>query len=129
MDDSCSIYSPQSSSPKKRQASDCGNNSAESSASIVDVDNLIDCTSSCEHPTDADLTVPRVLSHKSEKLVELETRLAAAKKAKHYPLCKLLVEVVKKQVESDVALEDNDFDSAERLDAEVPPYNCSLGTL
>ena len=58
---------------------------------------------------------------KSEKLVEFEARLAAAKKAKvkNYALCKLLAEAVKKQAEADAALEANYFDAAERLENEV----------
>ncbi len=38
---------------------------------------------------------------------------------KNYPVCKLLAEAVKKQIEFDAALEANDFECAERLDAEV----------
>ena len=52
-------------------------------------------------------------------MTELEAKLAAAKKIKDFPICKLLVEAVKKQKESDDALTNNDFDAVERLDAEV----------
>ena len=52
-------------------------------------------------------------------MTELEAKLVAAKKVKDYLLCKLLFETLKKQKESDEALEKNDFDAVERLDAEV----------
>ena len=58
---------------------------------------------------------------KSEKVVELEDKLVTAKKVKNYPLCKLLAEAMKKQIESDAALEADDFDSAETLDGYHDP--------
>jgi hypothetical protein len=61
-----------------------------------------------------------VKASKIEKVAELKDELAAAKKAKNFPLCKLLAEAVEKQIEFDAALEANDFDSAERLSAEAP---------
>ena len=52
-------------------------------------------------------------------MTELEAKLVAAKKVKDYLLCKLLFETLKMQKESDEALEKDDFDAVERLDAEV----------
>jgi len=52
-------------------------------------------------------------------LIELEANLAAARKARNTVLCRLLSEAVKKQAEADAALEVDDYDSVDRLDAEV----------
>ena len=73
-------------------------------------------------PSILDVTL---VNQKSQKHLDLETMLVAAKKVANYPLCKLLVEATKKQAESDAALEADDFESAERLSAEV----CCLSTL
>jgi len=62
----------------------------------------------------------------SENLRKLETKLAAAKKVKDFPLCKLLVEAVKKQKESDNALENNDTDALERLSAEIEQLDAEV---
>ena len=56
---------------------------------------------------------------KSDKLVELEAKLIAAKKLKNLPLCKLLYEAMKKQVESDAALAADNFDAVFLLDNDV----------
>ncbi len=56
---------------------------------------------------------------KSEKLLELEANLAAARKTRNTALCRLLSEAVKKQAEADAALEADDYDTVDRLDAEV----------
>ena len=61
------------------------------------------------------------LSKASEKatVTELESKLVTAKRVKDISLCKLLVEAVKMKKKFDEALEKNDFDAVERIDAEV----------
>lgn len=56
---------------------------------------------------------------KSDKLLELKTKLVVAKKVKNIPLCRILLDALNKQAESDAALAIDDFDAVEILDAEV----------
>ena len=56
---------------------------------------------------------------KSNKLLELEAKIAVAKREKNIPLCRILNEARKKQADSDSALAMDDFDAVEQLDSEV----------